>query len=234
MKSLRPFFRLFAVLTLSVLSVRAADEFEGKVNMNMTVGKQVMPVTYYIKGPRTRSEVVMTMDKKGNTMTMIALADWRVNSMSILMPQQKMYMVYDIPDTTTDKAEKTIADFKATGRTEKIAGYEAEEYAGISEGKRTEMWLGHGIGKFMMGSNARPGRRPQAAAWEKFMREGNFFPLRIIVRAKEGAAEEMRMEVTTVEKSKQPDSLFVPPADFQKMEMPNMGGVLKGLIPGSH
>jgi hypothetical protein len=52
-------------------------------------------------------------------------------------------------------------------------------------------------------------------------------------RAKAGGPEEFRMETTHVDRSKQDESLFVPPADYQKFSMGGgMSDALKGLIPG--
>ena len=55
---------------------------------------------------------------------------------------------------------------------------------------------------------------------------------RVIQRSKEGAPEDMRLEVTKVEKSKLAESLFLPPEGYQKFEMPSMGDMMKGMIPG--
>jgi hypothetical protein len=40
------------------------------------------------------------------------------------------------------------------------------------------------------------------------------------------------METTNVDRSKQDDALFVPPADYEKFSMPGMGDMMKGMIPG--
>ncbi len=41
--------------------------------------------------------------------------------------------------------------------------------------------------------------------------------------------EVYKMEATKVEPGKLPESLFQPPADFQKFQMPSLGGLMKGL-----
>jgi hypothetical protein len=164
-------------------------------------------------------------------MNMVALTNWTAQEMYMLMAEQKMYMVVKIPESIKEKAAKSAEtmEFKPTGRKEKIAGYDAEEYVGNSEGRRTEIWVTKGMGQFMM---AQQGRRKEPSAWEKFLRQGEFFALRVVQRKNEGGPEEFHMEVQKVEKGSQPDSLFVPPADYKRFEMPSMGGMLKGLIPG--
>jgi len=237
MKTILGFRSLVAACFLSFFFAAAASAFEGKVTMKMTTGKDSMPMTYYVKDTKMRMEFAPAPDKKNkNSMTFASITDWKALETIILMPEQKMYMVQKLDKLMESDAMKKSQDvkFEPTGRKERIAGYDAEEYAGVSEGKRTEMWLTKGLGKFMMANQAKPGRsaKQQVSAWEKFMQQGDFFALRIIQRTKEGAPEDFRMEVTQVEKTSQDDSLFRPPADFQRFEMPNMGGMLKGLIPG--
>ena len=227
--------RLSAVWIFSLLSVVYAPAFEGKVAMTMTTGKNVYPVTYYIKGTQMRTEMTMTNDKNGNKLSTVSLFDLNAHEMKVLMVEQKMYMAFHMPEAAPQKEGKPAPslEFKPTGRKEKIAGYDTEEYAGNSEGKRTEVWVTKELGQFVMANQGRPGRKPsQAAQWETFMREGNFFSMRVIQRAKEDGPEQLRMEVTQVEKASEPDSLFQPPEDFKKLEMPDVGNMLKGMIPG--
>jgi len=226
--------RLFVVCAFSLLSAVSLHAFEGKVEMTMTSGKNVYPVTYYIKGLHMRTEMTISNDKKGRKMEGICIFDMEAHEMDVLMVEQKMYMSMHIDtDSMTNGKSAQSLDFKPTGRTENIAGYDAEEYAGVSEGKRTEMWVTKELGQFVMANQGKPGRKPsQSSQWEKFMREGNFFALRVIQRTKEGSPEQFRMEVTHVEKGAQPESLFHPPEDFKKFEMPNVGDMFKNMIPG--
>jgi hypothetical protein len=164
---------------------------------------------------------------------MVSIMDMEKREILVLMSEEKMYMVTKMPEEALDKANKQAAemDFKPTGRKEKIAGIEAEEYAGTSDKKRTEVWVTKELGKFMMANQGKGGKKG-ASAWAKFAEQGNFFALRVIQRAKEGAPEDMRMEVTKVDKGALPNSLFQPPEDYQKFEMPSMGDMMKGMMPG--
>lgn len=229
--------RLLAACLMSVSFAAVASAFEGKITMKMSQGKDAMPMTYYVKDTKMRMEMATPPDKKGRSGTTIAtIMDWKALETIILMPEQKMYMVQKLDKLLESDAVQKQQEikFEPTGRKERIAGYDAEEYVGVSEGKRTEMWVTKGLGKFMLAQQGKPGRsaKQQVAAWEKFMQQGDFFALRLIQRKKEGAPEDFRMEVTQVEKTQQDDSLFRPPADFQKFEMPKMGDFMKGMIPG--
>jgi hypothetical protein len=209
--------------------------FEGTIDMKMiTEGdpSKAMDIVYRVKGSRVRSEMTMPADKKGRPgMQMAAIANWDKQEMLVLMPEQKMYMTINLnSEKIAKEMEKTQIDFKPTGRKEKIAGIETEEYVGKSDGKPMETWVTKELGRFMMNSQ-KPGAKPGSApAWQKYLEQNNLFPLRTIIRKKEGGAEEFRMEASKVEKGSQPDSLFVPPADYQAL--PSMGGMLKGLVPG--
>jgi hypothetical protein len=219
--------RVFAACLFGVLSTAMAMAFEGKVSMKMTSGKDAFTYTYYVKGT-----------KKGRSGTFSSIIDYDKMEMQMLMPEQKMYMVHRLDNLMKSEAVQKANDieFKPTGHKEKIAGWEAEEFVGVSEGKQTEVWVTKGLGKFMMANGGKSGAfgkgGQKSPAWEKFMREGEFFPLRVVQRTKPGAPEDFRMEATAIDKTQQDDSLFRVPADYQKFEMPNMGEMFKGMVPG--
>jgi hypothetical protein len=241
MKSHASLFRFASACILAFATAATASAFEGKVEMKMTSsrGEGDMPMTYFLKGKHMRIEMQAPPDKhnkNGGTFSSIMDLDKRETTM--LMSEQKMYMVMKIPETTAGKSDNKAAemDFKPTGRKEKIAGIEAEEYVGISDKKRTEIWVTKELGTFMMANQGKGGpmggkQGAQSSAWAKFAEQGDFFALRVIQRAKEGAPVDFQMEVTKVDKGSQPDSLFQPPADYQLFEMPNMGDMMRGMAP---
>lgn len=238
MKLPAPLRRLFTACILLATTATFASAFEGKVEMKTTVGKDSTPMTYFMKGSLMRIEMKPPAEKrKKDDGTFAMIINMETHESIMLMDKDKMYMVHKLPEVTAEQAGKKgeVPEFKPTGRKEKIAGIEAEEYVGVSGKKRTEIWVTKELGKFMMANQGGPmgGKKGSASAnsWEKFAQQENMFPLRTIQRAKEDGPEEMRMEVTLVDKSKQPDSLFQPPADYQKFEMPSMGDMMKGMIP---
>lgn len=229
--------RFSAALAVFVAAATAAFAFEGKVEMKMTGKnqKETMTMVNSIKGTHYRSDVTLPTDKKGKPgMTISAITNLEAGEIYTLMAEQKMYMVTklaDVQKTAEDVAKKYKVDFKPTGHKETIAGYEAEEYVSEGDNKRagrTEIWVTKGMGKFIMAQGK--GAKPEA--WQDFLQKNDLFMLRMISRDKEGAPEETRMEATKVEKTSLPDSLFQPPADFQRVEMPSMKDMMKGMIPG--
>lgn len=244
---------LFVSAVLAPLALTAAS-FEGKVSMKMTSGKgQSQDITYNIKGDKVRMEMPGQKGMGGMIM------DTTKKEMTMLMDEQKMYMVMSMQGAV-DAAEKKSEDVKLekTNETEKILGYTATKYVVTDKNTDTELWLAEGLGTFMSFSNKSPMGRgrgsPAAQAWEKALEGKDLFPLRVVGMDKGGSSkgkgaekskdgkgkggkegggnETFRMEVTAIDKSSLPDSLFVPPAGYQKFDMGGMGGMMKGLIPG--
>lgn len=235
MKIYIQFFRFAAACMLVAATATQAFAFEGKVEMKTTSGHDTVPMTYFVKGQLMRVEMKAQGGKHKDDGSMVMIMDTAALEVTMLMEKDKMYMVHKLPQAEAEQVQKDNAvEFKPTGRKETIAGVEAEEYVGLSKKQRVEIWVTKELGKFMMASPGGPmGGKKKADAWQAFAEKENFFPLRTITRAnKDGAPEESRMEVTSIDQGKQPDSLFKPPADYQKFEMPDMGSMMKGMIPG--
>ncbi len=231
-------FRLVGGLCLAVLTAAStAFAFEGKVDMTLTNGpkdKDPMAMSYRMKGEKMRMEFggadsSSKKKKKKNDAAGAMIMDFKKKEMIMLMDEEKMYMVNALPELKPEdtKRKKGDEEFKPTGRKEKIAGVEAEEYVGKADGRIVEVWVTKEMGRYVSQQGAEG-----KGGWEAFMQKENMFPLRTITRKKADGPEESRMEVTAIDRSKQDEKLFLPPSDYTKMEMPNMGDMLKGMIPG--
>lgn len=250
------FLRLLLVSTLLAPAALLAATFEGKVSMTMTSGKgKPQEITYKVKGDKIRMEMAGQKEMGGMIM------DTTKREMTMIMDEQKMYMVMALPDAAKQAMEKQSQEMQLekTNETEKILGYTATKYVMTEKnGTETDLWLAEGLGTFMgFSGNKNPmarGRGPAAPAWEQALAGKDLFPLRVVGyekgartnkgksvekgkseekgkgKAKSDGTESFRMEVTAIDKSAQPDSLFTPPAGYQKFDM---GGMMKGLIPGA-
>ena len=121
---------------------------------------------------------------------------------------------------------------ESTGEKTRILGYDAVKYVSTYQGAKTELWLAEGLGAFMAPSSANPmgGGRPGGGAgqaWERALAGKELFPLRVI-SFDQGGKQSFRMEATAIDRKSLPDSLFVPPAGYQKFDM---GGMMKGMMP---
>jgi hypothetical protein len=233
MKSL---LRLVLASALLAPAALLAASFEGKISYKMTAPREKPTEMHHsIKGDKMRIE----MPAKGESTSMIM--DAKKKEMIMLMDSEKMYMTMPIPDgDEVAGGRDDEMKIEKTSVTEKILGYTATKYIATQDNTKSEMWLAEGIGTFMgMGNNNSSGGggglfggRKKAAsgakAWEKALAGKDLFPLRVVELDKAGK-ERFRMEVTAIKKESLPDSLFTPPADYQKFDM---GGMMKGLIPG--
>jgi hypothetical protein len=227
---MKSFLRLFLASALLAPAALLAASFEGKVSMKMTAGRdKPQEITYSIKGSKMRIEMPA---QRGATGGMIM--DTAKKEMTMIMDEQKMYMTMAIPEAAMQAAEKSNEDTKLekTNETEKILGYTATKYIATNKDGKTDMWLAEGLGTFMgMNNNSNPmgGRRAAPPpAWERVLAGKELFPLRVVGYDK-GNKESFKMEVTAIDKTSLPESMFTPPAGYQKFDM---GGMMKGMIPG--
>lgn len=233
---MKPLLRLFAVstLVLAALSSYAADAFEGKISLAMSGDKKgrSQNLDYSIKGKKLR----MDINAEGNQVATIL--DMDKMEMTMLMSDQKMYMVHPIKKPVEQAAEKVAqsnAAIEVTGKTETILGYKCNQVLIKDKGTITECWLAEGLGAFQgLGSGQGGGgmfggkKSANAAKWEEALKGKEGFPLRVVSRDAKGK-EVYKMEATKIEPGKLPDSLFLPPEGYEKFQMPSLGGLMKGL-----
>jgi len=206
----------------------AADAFVGKISLAMTDAKgKTTVLNNSMKGTSTR------IDVEGMPGGMIM--DFAKREMIMLMNSDKMYMVMPIKDAPNQNPAKAAADPEVvvTGKTETILGYLCKQVM-VTEGKKTtEVWIAEGLGVFgglgapgggggMFGH--KKGNAETAAKWEQALKGKSGFPLRVITRDAAGK-ESFKMEATKIEKGGVTDADFAPPANFEKFEMPDFGGM---------
>jgi hypothetical protein len=240
MKLILSLVPLCAMLLPCALS---AATFEGKVTMTMTAtgskdGSQT--INYSIK------EGYMRMDVTGVKGGGAFITDFKNRQIIILIPQQRMYMVKSLPDPSTYQkpatpgaiprtSDTSHTSFRDTGVKETILGYECEKYEVTTSKATTDIWATDQLGMFgglsMAGASGRHSPAPQE--WESVIKGSGFFPLR--VSSNDGGKEKFRLEVTAVEKTSLPDSLFTPPDGWHKFDLGSMlGGAFQGAFPGTH
>jgi Domain of unknown function (DUF4412) len=215
-----------AALGLTAAGFAAPSTFEGKVRFEITTGKTALPMTYVIKGDLVRMEV-----ETPGGQTAVMLMDLAKHEMTMLIPQQKMYMVHPLPDPAAaagpTQAPGNPPDVQRTGQFETILGYKCEKFTVKSGANTAEIWAAEGLGVFLnpgMGGPMGRGRAAPRNAWESELASRGFFPLRVVNRDAEGR-EVFKMEATAVDTAKPADSLFAPPPDYKKFEMPAMPGM---------
>jgi len=233
---MNPLLRLLAVgtLLLTAASSFAADSFQGKVTLAITDNKgRSHDLNYSMKGSKVRMDV----DAEGHTVATIM--DMEKLEMLMIMSEQKMYMVMPIKKPIEAAAAKSgayesTAEIEVTGKTETILGYKCNQILVKDKGAVTEVWAAEGLGAFMGLGNSGGGggmfggkKAANAAKWEEALKGKGGFPLRVVSHDAKGK-DSFKMEATKIEPGTLPDSLFVPPAGYQKFQMPSFGDMLKG------
>jgi hypothetical protein len=209
-----------------------ADTFEGTVSMTITAPSMK-------NGPQSMNMSLkdgnMRIDMETPRGAMSAIFDTKDQQMLMLMPQQRMYMVQPMVrpagGPTPPPAGKPPASLQETGVKETILGYECTKYTSSGADGTTEIWVTDQLGTFMgLFHGGGPGGRPQAPAeWESALKGGSFFPMRVVSNSSKGT---FKLEVTAVNKTSLPDSLFAPPDGWQKLDLGSiMGGGMRG-FPG--
>ncbi len=211
--------------TLLFASSSFAQTFEGIIDIQIKGPNMESPnpMKYMVKGDFVRTESQTPRGEFAMIMNM------KERKMIMLMPQMQSYMERTIDSVAQPPAGNKKPEFSKTGKSEKILGYDCDQYVVKEEGRETEVWAAKGLGTFMRpgmggpmggGRGGRGGQMP--SAWEEEIRAKGFFPLRTLTKNSEGK-EESRMEVTKIEKKQLDDSLFKAPEGWQKMDMPMMG-----------
>lgn len=233
MKSL---FRPIAGLVLAAAAAVTAAGFEGIISLGFKSGRDPEQVIdYAMKDGLVRMEP--KIEEAAGTAMILDLAK---QEMTILMPEQAMYMIMPLrgaKNPAAARSEGPEPKVEKTGETEVILGYVCEKYLTIEKGTTTEMWITEELGSFaglgggnpmagMMGGmggghGAKPGG---AGSWEQALKgKQGAFPLRVVSRDAKGR-ETFRLEAKKIEPGTLSSELFQPPAGFQKMNLPMMGG----------
>lgn len=224
--------RHIAGFALAAVIAVAATAFEGRVSLGMKSGRdKEQVIDYAMKEGFVRMEP-KSAEAGGSAMIM----DWGRQQMIMLMPEQHMFMVMPLKaplERAAARAQNPETKVEKTGRTETILGYLCEEYVTTERGETTEMWITDQLGSFaglgggnpmagMMGGGA--AAKPAAGGWEQALKgRPGAFPLRVVSRDGKGR-ETFRLEAKKIEPGSLPDSLFAPPAGYQKFSLPGFGG----------
>ena len=213
------------VLFVAAPAALAAQEFEGRVTAAIHGAPNRPPadVVIFVKSGKSRMET----DMGGMSMAMIM--DYTGGTITMLMPQQKMYNKKSLKEAeammrgmTGGAAAPELPSIKRTGKRETIAGVSCEHVVfETKDGGQTDVCTASGMGFFGGGGGRSAGIPAAAEQLRKDFKDG-FFPLKI--ESVEGTNRITRLEVKTVQKQAVDASLFEVPADYTEMTMPGMPG----------
>jgi len=206
-----------ALVSLSCSTPHTLSSFQGSITMRTSggaAGSHDMIVK--AKGDKLRFD----MTGPGGNPTS-AIYDPKTNTVIVVMDAQKAYMNLDFaspaaPKANTDPSSSTIT--KAGGH-KTIAGYDCEIWSiKDATGRRSDVCIAAGIAFVDLARMGSGGKAPESPLAKEF-REQKSFPLES-VEYDEGGKELSRMEVVKIEAASLPDSDFVVPAGYAKVEAP--------------
>jgi hypothetical protein len=126
MKTPRMLGYSIVLLASAALGFGAPKAFEGKIRYAITTDRGPTFMSYVMKGGLIRMEIEA---EKGQTAVM--LLDVAKHETTMLVPQQKMYMVQPLPDPAKAEpgapGEAVPPDVQRTGQYETILGYKCEK-----------------------------------------------------------------------------------------------------------
>jgi hypothetical protein len=223
---------LFTLTAASLPAVAYAQAFEGTVSYQVTTEKGTMDMTQMYHGGLVRTEAS----------GMLMLTDPKAGTQTILMSEQKMYMVMDMKEMAErakgmkNKSDTTTPKITAEGTTETIAGKSCDNYLVVTQLTR-EICVAKGMGNIMMaggggmmGPGGQGGAGMDASAvvhpeYAEFFK-GGFFPLK--VSDVEGTNKKVKLLATKVEAKSLDPALFQVPAGYTEFKMPAMPGHHRG------
>ena len=209
--------KLFLAAILLAASNLSAKAFEGTVKYRMGgkdgKGGHVMTMAVKDGKIRTESQGMGGQDGKG-----AAIMDLKAKKMTMLMPEQKKYMVHKL-DGQAAAGKTAKGSLKKSGKSETIAGYKAEEWVYESEGKQTSLWGSTELGSFEMGGGPKGNSGGMQIPAE--LREKGFFLLRMSAQheGKSGMLEAIEVKPGSLDAS-----LFEVPAGYTEMKGMMGGG----------
>ena len=197
-------------------NILSQTNFEGKIVFQVRNDSETNQISYLVKGDKFRIEPkaskgmgAMIYDSKKKTMTM-------------LITTRKMYMEMplDLTSNKKDKKKKTTGYFKNTGKTKKIHGYTCEKFEFMNKGKKGEAWMSKDLGGFLFFRNPKQ-QSSQQSEWQAAIIAQNYFPM-VVSEINSDGKPNVIFEVLEINAKKLKNSLFEPPAGYQKFDMSKM------------
>ena len=207
-KFLAGFYILLAITICFGNAGYSQTAFEGKVTFKSFDDGQPHSMDYYSKGSKIRFDT----NEEGQQGQIIW--DTSKKEFMVVMPQQKMYMLMQVPESQIKSDFSEDAKFTKTGETKKILGYTAVKLVYQDGEDQGEAWMTQELGSFKLFDN--PMLDEDKAQWQKDFEAGGYFPLEVYENGKKV------FEVTGIEKKSLDGSMFEAPTGYQKMDMPKM------------
>ena len=210
-----PFTVMVMLLAAAPTKSVRAQSFEGVVEFSITTEQGTIPMTYLMKGDNIRVEMEGPGGRKGTV-----LMDAKEGKSVMLMDQMKMYM--ELPTPPPPDSSEAKPEITKTGKTQKILGYECQQFIIKDAETKSEVWVTKDLGTFRMAGMGRRDRGSRAEAWQKIIGSEGAFPLQATTQ--KGDEQVSKMIATKIEKKSLDESLFKIPEGYKKFDASMMRG----------
>jgi len=198
---------LKASCLLAALALGATlNAFEGVVDYQLSDEGEALPFSYSVKADKVR----MDFKKDGEKVSMILGG---AKPLTLIHSQKAWLSFQPKGEAQAAKAAKK-AKFAKTGRSEKIAGYPAEEWLYEDKDSAYEIWVTDKLGRF---KGAPKDQDASAEAWEAALQGKDAFPLKVANRR---AGRLFEMTAQKVTPKTLDAALFKAPSNYKEMKMP--------------
>jgi hypothetical protein len=229
MKKMMNKTRLMIITAFLCITVNVCPQgrFEGKITIKVPEIENYGELSYYIKGNKTRINV------EGKQRNSDLIIDPDIREMILLKTQMSKYIIFPFDgygETGAVNKSATLKQFKNTEIKKSIQGYHCEKWIYQSDNKVIIAWLTKEIGQFRFFKNPEKNKNP--ISWENEIENSGYFPMKIEERSN-GGKTITTLEVKDIKAMKLEKDYFQPPADFEKMKMPDINS-MKRFMQKSH
>jgi hypothetical protein len=209
---------LFAGCSIASMPLAAQSGFEGVIEFK-DYANRTQTMVQTSKGSMVRIDTGARHDE-------VMIIDVKARTMTVLVPEAKMYMVNVLPSPGESAKPNANhpARFTATGQSETVAGVKCEIYSTDVKAKnpkgdrsgQLDVCMAKGMGFAMLGPM---GLGASGTVYQDLAAKDLY-----VLKAweTEGGKRKVSMEATKIEKKSVPASAFQIPADYKKMDMPAM------------
>ena len=206
---------LSALFVFAGILMVSAQSFEGVIEFKKQTTTDTVNYIYYIKCDKVRLDEIGAKSKKVEGSFII---DLKTNSMVSLSHERKLFIEQapGTPATVTGKPE-----VKKTGTVKTILGVKCNEYVVKNSDEKVQVtyWMGSGKFDFFFKLLKVLNRKDKSAVYvQQLTSVDGMFPFLSSQVNLETNKEEIKMEVTKVDKKTVDAKMFEMPKDYQKFQ----------------
>ena len=206
---------LLSIVITSIALVTSAQSFEGAIEFKKQTPTDTIQYIYYVKNDKIRLDEVGSKSKKVQGSFLLDLTN---NTIVSLSHERKLYI-----EQASSPAEPVQGkvEVNKTNTTKTILGEKCSEYVVKNNEQKTQVtyWLASGKYDFFLKMLKLMNRKDKPSVYfQQIKNTDGMFPFLSSQINLETGKEEVKMEVTKVEKKSIPKSMFEIPKDYIKFQ----------------